>query len=444
MTPAALQEHPDNTVTEATAPADSMPAAPTIEPKLAQLLEFTQKNQSTITPKEINAHLEQVLHNYDILTATYARNNERLDAELAQLRQAGETTAGQLQQRMGAVDARIDTLDGEVQQDIVLLDTRIATVHGLLQAQDAILQEQSARLDQFGLAQELLDTATRGNRNRIEAVREWAASQQAVSKAHIDGLRALQREHYSQFQSVQQAVQQLRADTLRLNQAQAQTALQLDHHTARTRRQFHWTHGALAGAVLLGVAGFAAVKWSSAFAPVTTQQAVAQLDGRVNGIRREVSDLSTLQTVVVEQDAKTTKLSAQLAQLESSLGTLGQSVNKLRAAQTRTTLDGTTGLPLHDAQWLQRQSPTAYTVQLLTADTPAELTQLITRHAATLADAGLAYTRTERNGQDRYNLFYGVFAHAAQARAALAALPPALQTQQPWVRPMHSVQKTMQ
>ena len=46
MTPAALQEHPDNTVTEATAPADSMPAAPTIEPKLAQLLEFTQKNQS--------------------------------------------------------------------------------------------------------------------------------------------------------------------------------------------------------------------------------------------------------------------------------------------------------------------------------------------------------------------------------------------------------------
>ena len=117
--------------------------------------------------------------------------------------------------------------------------------------------------------------------------------------------------------------------------------------------------------------------------------------------------------MVVEQDAKTTKLSAQLAQLESSLGTLGQSVNKLRAAQTRTTLDGTTGLPLHDAQWLQQQSPKAYTVQLLTADTPAELTQLITRHAATLADAGLAYTRTERNGQDRYNLFYGVFAHAA-------------------------------
>ena len=34
--------------------------APTIEPKLAQLLEFTQQSQSTITPKEINAHLEQV------------------------------------------------------------------------------------------------------------------------------------------------------------------------------------------------------------------------------------------------------------------------------------------------------------------------------------------------------------------------------------------------
>ena len=88
--------------------------APTIEPKLAQLLEFTQKSQSTITPKEINAHLEQVLHNYDALTATYARNNERLDAELALIRHTGDTTAGQLQQRVDAVDSRVETLDSEV------------------------------------------------------------------------------------------------------------------------------------------------------------------------------------------------------------------------------------------------------------------------------------------------------------------------------------------
>lgn len=439
MNPTTLQVPPADPVADVTeAPT------PTIEPKLAQLLEFTQKSQSTITPKEINAHLEQVLHNYDALTAAYARNNERLNAELAQIRQAGDASAGQLQQYIGTVDARIDTLDREVQQDIVLLDTRIASVHGLLQTQESILQEQVARLDQFGVAQELLDTATRGNRNRIEAVRDWAESQHAVAKAHIDGLRALQREHYSQFQSLQGMVHQLRAETLRLNQAQVQTALQLDRHTAHTRRRFQWTHIALAGVVLLGAAGLAAVKWAPAFAPVATQQAVAQLDARVRDVRREVGDLSTLQTVVVEQDAKTTQLSGQLAQLENSVSAMGQSVNKLRAAQTRTALNAATGLPVQDAQWLLQQSPKAFTVQLLGADDPAALSRFIARHAAELGDAGLAYTLTQRNGNERYNLFYGVFSDAAQARAALAALPPTLHSQQPWVRPMRSVHQALQ
>lgn len=439
MNTTALQIPPVDPVADATGAN-----APTIEPKLAQLLEFTQKSQSTITPKEINAHLEQVLHNYDALTAAYARNNERLDAELALIRQAGDASADQLQQRLGAVDARIGTLDSEVQQDILLLDNRIATVHGLLQAQESILQEQVARLDQFGVAQELLDTATRGNRNRIEAVREWAASQHAVSKAHIDGLRALQREHYSQFQSLQGMVHQLRAETLRLSQAQTQTALQLDRHTSHTRRQFKWTHIALASAALLGAAGFAAFKWSPAFAPVATQQAVAQLDGRINAVNREVGNLASLQAVVVEQDAKANMLSKQLAQLESKLNTVGQSVNTLRAAQTRSALNAATGLPLHDAQWLLAQSPKAYTVQLLDADDPASLTRFITRHAAELGGAGLAYTHTQRDGRERYNLFYGVYGDAVQARAALAALPPALRPQQPWVRPMRSVHKALQ
>ena len=438
------QQEPLATSVATTAPVCPASETPTIEPKLAQLLEFTQKNQSTITPKDINAHLEEVLRNYDSLTATYAQNNERLDAELANIRQGSDATASQLQAHMDTVDARINTLDGEVQQDIVLLDTRIASVQNLLHAQDAILQEQSARLDQFGVAQQLLDTATRGNRNRIETVREWAASQHAVSKAHIEGLRALQREHYSQFQSVQGMVHHLRGETLRLSQAQVQTALQLDHHSAHTRRQFQWTHAALAGAVLLAAAGIAAVKWSPAFAPVATQQAVAQLDTRVSDVRRDVSDLSTLQTVVIEQDAKTAKLSGQLAQLENNLKAIGQSVSTLRAAQTRTTLNASTGLPMHDAQWLLQQSPKAFTVQLLGADNPADLTQFIARHAAALGDAELAYTRTEREGQVRFNLFYGVFGSTTQARAALAALPPTLRTQQPWVRALQSVQQTLQ
>ncbi|HQR58611.1 MAG TPA: hypothetical protein PK503_04650, partial [Azonexus sp.] len=41
---------------------------PVIKPKMARLLELTQANGSSVTPKEINAQLDRVLRDYDELT----------------------------------------------------------------------------------------------------------------------------------------------------------------------------------------------------------------------------------------------------------------------------------------------------------------------------------------------------------------------------------------
>ena len=45
---------------------------PAIKPKMARLLELTQANGTSVTPREINAQLDRVLRDYDELTALYA------------------------------------------------------------------------------------------------------------------------------------------------------------------------------------------------------------------------------------------------------------------------------------------------------------------------------------------------------------------------------------
>jgi septal ring-binding cell division protein DamX len=62
---------------------------------------------------------------------------------------------------------------------------------------------------------------------------------------------------------------------------------------------------------------------------------------------------------------------------------------------------------------------------------------------AHLALDSIAYSVSEGAEGERYNLFFGVFATLAQARAAIATLPAELRVNQPWVRPMRSVQESL-
>lgn len=308
MNTAVLMSHADESVepvapAPALAPALTTPEAePKIEPQMALLLEFTQKNQSSVTPKEINATLASVLKNYDELTARYAENSEKIDAELENIRQNGSAVSEQLQQLhadlqqqrqaftaletstsdsvqalqndleirfnenntqwQGQLTDLHSTLDG----NIGALDARLTALNGLLETQERIIREQSTRLDQFNAAQELLDTATRGNRSRIEVVREQAESQHAVLQTQIAGLRALQNERYAEFQKVQTLVDELHAlqqshyaelqkvrglvdglqiETQRLDQNIQHVSTELATTTAQTHTRFKRTHGAM-------------------------------------------------------------------------------------------------------------------------------------------------------------------------------------------------------
>ena len=69
---------------------------PDIEPEMARLLEFARANDSSLTPKEINAQLDRVLRDYDERTALYAENNRRIDSALAELRQSGGAVSSEV------------------------------------------------------------------------------------------------------------------------------------------------------------------------------------------------------------------------------------------------------------------------------------------------------------------------------------------------------------
>ncbi|WP_300340519.1 SPOR domain-containing protein [Accumulibacter sp.] len=455
------------------APATGVPV---IEPEMARLLELTRANDSSLTPKEINAQLDRVLRNYDELTALYAENNRRIDGELAEIRQSGGAVSSQVhrlgadlqqqsrslaahaataEQRLAAVrgeargwladteqrwDTRLASNNARIGAEVARLDTGIASLEGLFKAQEQIIAEQRLRLDQFDIAHELLETATRGNKSRIEAVREQAEKQQLLVEARIDGLSALQREHYAEFQTLQGLVGVLRSETQRLEVAIAELAAALVDHQGATREKFKRTHLAIAGLLLLTVLGFALVKWVPAFAPASTESMIARSESQIAEVSGRVAALSAGEAAreksAVLQQERIDEVSGKVSVLEKSLGDLRAALRKVRVQSAGVGV-------VHDSQWLLRQNPKAYTVQLVESPSQGDMARFIDRHVEQLALNSLAFSVTERGQRERYNLFFGVFNTVTQARDAIAALPTELHANRPWVRQFQSVQDSL-
>lgn len=467
---------------QTTPPAEASLAAevPAIEPKMAQVLTLAKKNNTSLTPGEINDHLARILQSYDELTALYAKNTQRIDEELGSIRQAGAAVTGQLQQfntdlqhqasaltsLSAATDTGIQSVQTELQhgllgvesrakaqfssvqsridEDVSRLDTGLDSLEKMLEFQQRIIDEQTLRLDQFDATYELLDTATRGNRKRIEVVREEAEKQHAILTTQVQGLAAFQREHYQEFDEVRKLVGSLQAQAQRLDRALQTVTSDLRAHVELTRKTFKWTHGAAAGLLLLTVGGFAAVKWMPAFVPASTEQAIARSEQDVALINTELTRLPPLESRADAQASQIDQLANGIAALKASMGDLKKSVGKLNIKVDDATMQAAAsslgGVPLSNTQWVLQQSPKAFTVQLTGVGSPEEMAAFVRQNSEQLASAPLSYTITQPGGQYRYNLFYGVFANADEARAAIDALPASVRSQKPWVRQLSAVQ----
>ncbi len=458
----------------------------TIEPASApmpsaQVLPMEPTQTRRLTPRDINAHLALALENYDALTAQFAQNKLAIDNELAALKHAGSDTSSEIvrlhatlsqqntllesqsarshrameelkagfqselvhAQELGR--AQLQTLGRRLDADVQRLHQGVCAVDDMLATQTGIVREQTERLNQFDVAYELLDTATRGNRSRIEAVREEAQRQHTVALAQLAGLDALQREQSTELNGLRQTVSLLETEAQLLNGAIHVVDQDLVDHVADTRHTFKRTHIALATVLLLVVTGFAMVKWVPAFGPTSLDAALARVQQHLQVVDVQVAAIPVAQTAVAAaQDGKISALADTLKALERRVVGVQSSVRDLRAMMPVVPLGAVALPPLADDQWLQQQDATSLTVQLAGFSSEPALQAYLARHASALAGKSLALTVTQPQGQGaRYNLFYGVFDSLQQAREALAALPAKMRSNQPWVRTIAAVQATL-
>ncbi|MDM8557600.1 AAA family ATPase [Candidatus Parabeggiatoa sp. HSG14] len=90
--------------------------------------------------------------------------------------------------------------------------------------------------------------------------------------------------------------------------------------------------------------------------------------------------------------------------------------------------------------WLYRQAPNAYTLQILGAYDHLTLKSFLAKYNL----KEVAMFKTSHNNKDWYVLLYGIYSTRSQANAARKELPAALQKDtKPWVRSLASVQKTI-
>jgi len=121
-----------------------------------------------------------------------------------------------------------------------------------------------------------------------------------------------------------------------------------------------------------------------------------------------------------------TRFQASIDQVSNQVSDLEKSLGDLRAAVQKLQVQGVGAGVVHDGQWLLAQNPKAYTVQLVTSPSQADMARFIDRNVKRLALDSLAFSVSTRAQRTDYQLFFGVFTTVTQARAAIAALPPEL------------------
>ena len=99
------------------------------------------------------------------------------------------------------------------------------------------------------------------------------------------------------------------------------------------------------------------------------------------------------------------------------------------------------GLQPRREDWLLKQNPHSYAVQLMGASHEQGILSFIKTHKL---GGRAAYFRTRYRGHAWYVLLYGIYPNRPAAQAALKRLPPALRKTSPWVRNLASVRTAIE
>jgi hypothetical protein len=445
---------------------------PTIPAGMARVLEIARHSGNTLTPREMSEHLARLLESFNALTTRFADNAKVIDTAMAHLAGSDTVLGSRLQsvesttQRQGnALAVLAASTSADIARVQGTLDTGLADVHerfavhtaqmdmgitklqAVLDEQAHIVAEQSARLDQFELARELLDTAMRGNRQRIDTVRAALEAQHDVVSAQVQGLAALHREQATEFAQLSQWARELQSDTNAISSRVQTLDARITEGARATLHGFRQIQGALGLLLLALITVVAAVKWLPALTPSKVSNGLSTLERDVTNLEAQVAGLPSLEYRATSNESRLNQMDRNLAQMRAQIAQMQQGALGFSGHVSGT--DGTQAL--HDAQWVHAQPSRRFTIQIAGTSSEAEALNAARQLASSLAGYPLALASSRPTVQEgefageqlRYNLFLGSFASLQDARDALASLPDAARANGPWVRSWAGVQSAL-
>lgn len=400
-------------------------------------LESLQGGQASLSSEieRVAARMEQSSHQQTELTQALERLfRETLSTLSVQVGRAGDAIRGQ--------QTRLEALDSG---------------HAELEA-----QQQSLSASVFEQAQELaiLKSVTgekiHGQQVRIESLRGLQATQGESLRVLDRQLAALYRradELGGRAEVVDQRLGGLdsRADALarrddELTEQLGGLAVAGGEQRQATRKGLRTLAASLAGVAIALAAAITYLQFNPLAIPTATQEQLEQLSveshQQADLSGELVGDIQLLRDELRGMGATLASYGNDLRTLQTTQAgiqdDLGGLLLRVKYPDARGVLPA---VELHDQPWLAARNSRHYSIQLVGVSRFPHLVEFINRRAAVLADQPIAFSKGLHQGRDWYNLYYGDFATLAQARAALAALPPTLRENAPWIRSIGSIQR---
>ncbi len=433
--------------------------------------------------RDINSKLDDFETQVTQLASRLGESHDSLREALDELHtRTGQVTGhiGQIADQLQETSTRQKTghqaLDERLRTAAMALGARLDQLSNTLSEQQLQLGQLDAGQGDLQTAQSKLEGIVFTQNQALESLERSIGQQFQDTQADLAALHRTQGDQHQQQQDLAARLDHLDGNlnqetAKRIELERATTAWQLTHH-----KHFKIATASLCG-LTLTIAGI--MTWLH-MAPNPAldqvQQELAQLkttlDAQLTGADTLQKSLTNLSSRVSNVESALTHHREDNARVQADIEQLSQNIAALRrdsalnqtrqseidqtlaALQVRLTslqarvtpprINGAIApvLPIQNQDWLARQAPDNYSIQLVGVYREANLATFVNENAVHLRDYPLASNRSQLQGRDWYNLYYGNFSSFSEAQRAITQLPPALQNANPWIRQMDAIVKS--
>lgn len=478
-----LVDHPRES-TEAT--AGTLPAEPKAsegeESEGATMISLARQDGMKFA-RDINTKIDDLETHIGSLTHAFADSQDLLRTTLHELKNRTHTMTHDIERVAQRLEDSSDkqmemtrALDERFRESMIDVSTRLGHAWDSLQDQQGQLEQLEQRHSSLEDLHQALGQTTSKHGLTIEALTQDTQQRFESTGEHIANLHVQQDEQLRTLKALTEELDCLAAKVGLEADKLAAVEVNAAEHTRVTRQNFQIVAGVLGG-LTLAVAG--AMTWlhlqpdaalvqaqtdiaalsSTVGTQISSNEALqteftvlkSQLSGLEAAIKQHAGDNATLKgdlaqfsRDVASLKAATSSTQANNQEITLLLSALETKVKGLQAKVAPPRINGTVTpvLPIQSAEWLARQSPDHYSIQLVGVYRYPYIVSYVNQYSTDLSAYPLATNKSLYQGRDWHNLYYGNFATFSEAQAAIAKLPVELQTASPWIRSMASIQKS--